>query len=166
MQGIQKNVQGRKKGQDSTKKWITTATSEDFRREFIGRPRTMMTMVEDKPYNIASEQNGSTDDSLKNRTRYRTTVIIVLVSSCLVALAVALTIVFVIAKPQNEKLKSPNILVVTEGEITVLQNFTEDFHDKSSNAYRHFTAKFTTMMENGIRTEFLFRRKCYVTDLR
>lgn len=67
-----------------------------------------MTMVKDKPHNIASEQNGSTDDSLKNRTRYRTTVIIVLVSSCLVALAVALTIVFVIAKPQNEKLSTKN----------------------------------------------------------
>lgn len=67
-----------------------------------------MTMVKDKPYNIASEQNGSTDDSLKNRTRYRTTVIIVLVSSCLVALAVALTIGFVIAKPQNEKLSTKN----------------------------------------------------------
>lgn len=67
-----------------------------------------MTMVEDKPYKRASKQNGSTDDSLKNRTKYRTTVIIVLVSSCLVALAVALTVVFVFAKPQNEKLSTKN----------------------------------------------------------
>lgn len=63
----------------------------------------MMTMVEDKPYNIASEQNGSTDDSLKRRTKYRTTIIIVLVSSCVVALASALTVVFVFSKPNNEK---------------------------------------------------------------
>lgn len=52
---------------------------------------------------VPSEQNGSTDDSLKNRTKFRTTIIILLVSSCLVALAVALTVVFVFAKPKNEK---------------------------------------------------------------
>lgn len=57
----------------------------------------MMTMVGD-------EQNGSTANSLKNRTKYRTTIVIVLVSSCLVALAVALSVVFVFTKPQNEKL--------------------------------------------------------------
>lgn len=45
----------------------------------------------------------STDDSLNKRTKYRTTIIIVLVVSCLVALAVALTVVFVLAKPRNEK---------------------------------------------------------------
>lgn len=55
----------------------------------------MMTMVGD-------EQNGSTANSLKNRTKYRTTIVIVLVSSCLVALAV----VFVFTKPQNEKLST------------------------------------------------------------
>lgn len=66
----------------------------------------MMSMVGDETYEIASEQNGSTVNSLKNRTRYKTTVIIVLVSSCLVTLAVALTVVFVFAKPQNEKLST------------------------------------------------------------
>lgn len=55
----------------------------------------MMTMVGD-------EQNGSTANSLKNRTKYRTTIVIVLVSSCLVALAV----VFVFTKPPNEKLST------------------------------------------------------------
>lgn len=52
---------------------------------------------------VPSEQNGSTDDSLKRRTKYRTTIIIVLVSSCVVALASALTVVFVFSKPNNEK---------------------------------------------------------------
>lgn len=68
----------------------------------------MMTMVGDETYKIAPEQNGSTVNSLENRTKYRTTIIIVLVSSCLVALAVALTVVFVFAKPQNEKLSTEN----------------------------------------------------------
>lgn len=74
----------------------------------------MVTSVGDKPFNMAknqfyrddyvpSEHNGSTDDSLKRRTKYRTTITIVLVSSCFVALAVALTVVFVFAKPKNEK---------------------------------------------------------------
>lgn len=66
----------------------------------------MMTMVGDETYKIASEQNGSTANSLKNRTKYRTAIVIVLVSSCLVALAVGLTVVFVFTKPQNEKLST------------------------------------------------------------
>lgn len=52
---------------------------------------------------VQSEQNGSADDSLKRRTKYKTTIIILLVSSCFVALAVALTVVFVYSKPNNEK---------------------------------------------------------------
>lgn len=74
----------------------------------------MVTSTGNNPYNISrsqsrqddytpSTQNGSTDDSLNKRTKYRTTIIIVLVVSCLVALAVALTVVFVLAKPRNEK---------------------------------------------------------------
>uniref|UniRef100_A0A8W8IUQ0 SEA domain-containing protein n=1 Tax=Magallana gigas TaxID=29159 RepID=A0A8W8IUQ0_MAGGI len=109
---------------------------------------------------VPSEQNGSTDDSLKRRTKYRTTIIIVLVSSCFVALASALTVVFVFSKPNNEK------QVLTEGEISVLQNFTADLHDKTSDTYKKFTTDFSAMMENGLQAEFLFRRKCYVTDLR
>lgn len=38
---IQANGQEWKKGQDLRQKWIKTATSEDFRRGFIGRPRTV-----------------------------------------------------------------------------------------------------------------------------
>lgn len=74
----------------------------------------MVTRVGDNPHNISrsqsrqddytpSEQNGSTDDSLKRRTKYRTTIIIVLVFSCVVALALSLTVVFVLTKPRNEK---------------------------------------------------------------
>lgn len=54
-------------------------------------------------YYIPSEQNGSTEDNPKRRTKYRTIIIIVLVSSCFVALAAALTVVFVFSKPKNEK---------------------------------------------------------------
>lgn len=74
----------------------------------------MVTSGGDKPFNMAknqfhrddyvpSEQNGSTDESLKRRSKYRTTIIIVLVSSCLLALAVALAVVFISSKPKNEK---------------------------------------------------------------
>lgn len=34
-------VQELKKGQESTPGWINTVTSEDFRRELIGRPKTV-----------------------------------------------------------------------------------------------------------------------------
>lgn len=74
----------------------------------------MVTSTGNNPYNISrsqsrqddytpSKQNRSTDNSLHRRTKYRTTIIIVLVSSCLVVLAVALTVVFVFAKPKKEK---------------------------------------------------------------
>lgn len=75
----------------------------------------MVTSVEDNSYNISrsqsrqddyidalSEQNGSKDGSLNRRTKCRTTIIIVLVSSCLVALVVALTVIFVRSKSRNE----------------------------------------------------------------
>lgn len=52
------------------------------------------------------KKKASTDESLKSRTKYRPTIIIVLVSSCLVTLAVALTVLFVFAKPHNEKLST------------------------------------------------------------
>lgn len=74
----------------------------------------MVTSTGNNPYNISrsqsrqddytpSKQNRSTDNSLHRRTKYRTTIIILLVSSCFVALAVALTVVFVYSKPNNEK---------------------------------------------------------------
>lgn len=72
----------------------------------------MVTNVGNEPYttsktqsrqdDITSEQNGSIE-SLNRRTKYRTTIILVLVFSCLVTLAIALTVVFVFAKPQNKK---------------------------------------------------------------
>lgn len=169
---IQANGQEWKKRQDLRQTWIKTATSEDFRRGFIGRPRTTETSLGDKPYNIhkkqylhddiiPSEQNGSTDESLKIRTKYRTTIIIVLVSSCLVTLAVALIVVFVVAKPD-----SPHMIVMTEGEITVLQNFSDDLHNKQSDAYQIFTADFSSVMEKSLKKEFPLRRKCHVTNLR
>lgn len=43
---IQANGQGWKKGLDSTQKWIKTATSEDFRRGFIGGQRTVNTYLQ------------------------------------------------------------------------------------------------------------------------
>uniref|UniRef100_A0A8W8IX59 Uncharacterized protein n=1 Tax=Magallana gigas TaxID=29159 RepID=A0A8W8IX59_MAGGI len=94
-------VQELGKDQESTPGWINTVTSEDFRRK-------MVTSTGNNPYNISRSQSRQddytpTDDSLNKRTKYRTTIIIVLVVSCLVALAVALTVVFVIAKPRNEK---------------------------------------------------------------
>nr|XP_019930579.1 probable serine/threonine-protein kinase nek3 isoform X2 [Crassostrea gigas] len=169
---IQANGQEWKKRQDLRQTWIKTATSEDFRRGFIGRPRTTETSLGDKPYNlhkkqylhddiIPSEQNGSTDESLKIRTKYRTPVIIVLVSSCLVTLAVALIVVFVVVKPD-----SPHMIVMTEGEITVLQNFSDDLHNKQSDAYHKFTADFSSVMEKSLQKEFPLRRKCHVTNLR
>lgn len=74
----------------------------------------MTTSVGDKPFTITknqfhqddyvpSEQNGSIENSLKRRTNYRTTIILVLVSSCVVSLAVAFSVVFVFSKPNNKK---------------------------------------------------------------
>lgn len=38
------------------------------------------------------------------------------------------------------------ISVVAEGELGVLQTFTEDFNDKSSDAYKKLTADFSTVV--------------------
>lgn len=36
------------------------------------------------------------------------------------------------------------ISVITEGEITVLQTFTDDLHNKRSDAYKKFTVDFSS----------------------
>lgn len=38
------------------------------------------------------------------------------------------------------------ISVMTEGEITVLQNFSDDLHNKQSDAYQIFTAGFSSVV--------------------
>lgn len=41
------------------------------------------------------------------------------------------------------------ISVVAEGEISVLQNFKDDFNDKSSDDYKKFSADFSTVVFNS-----------------
>lgn len=52
------------------------------------------------------------------------------------------------------------ISVIAEGEISVLKNFSDDFNNKSSDAYKKLTADFSTVVfiihvHNSIKDSFL-----------
>lgn len=56
--------------------------------------------------------------------------------------------------------------VMTEGEITVLQNFSDDLHNKQSDAYHKFTADFSSVvclihLDNSVQSDLkYYHQKC------
>nr|XP_022290535.1 uncharacterized protein LOC111102176 [Crassostrea virginica] len=90
--------------QTSKQGWMNKINNEDFRQEFFGHQKRATLQLEERHINkkhvsedfISFDRGGSTNG---RRFTHKTIVLTVLVLSCVVVLAVAGTVIFIISKP-------------------------------------------------------------------
>ncbi|XP_078311515.1 uncharacterized protein LOC111102177 [Crassostrea virginica] len=156
----------------AVKDWKRQVTSEDFKREF--NDKSIRIGLTETSFSNKSRFIGIQDDNdssqyykpYDNNTqpKHKSLVLTVLIVSCLVALAVALAVLFTSSK-HSPKSETVDLYVSAEGHISLNETFTSELNDKRSRRYLDLKGNFTQGMSDILRKDFNFRG-CEISHVR